>query len=171
MDNQSEKVYHLFQGTACDSGALIYSVLSCCSGVTFCSSSILFSSGSKKYLRFTRTVPIARNESGTRFTGAWDHTCTFGLGLMVLLNLHHSSKLRVVLCQVFFQIISWCCLKVIVGQDTRRSIHYKTFSLSLLVLEGGKIEYCQLSLMLEKSVSNCIEVFEIGIELFVAGKT
>lgn len=57
------------------------------------------------------------------------------------------------------------------GQDTRRSIHCMTFSLSLLILEGGKIEYCQLSLMLEKSVSNCIEVFEIGIEVFVAGKT
>lgn len=26
MDNQSEKVYHLFQGTAGDSGALIYSI-------------------------------------------------------------------------------------------------------------------------------------------------
>lgn len=30
--------------------------------------------------------------------------------------------------------------------------------LTLLVLGGGKIEFCQLSLMLEKSVSNCIEV-------------
>lgn len=72
----------------------------------------------KKNLRFTRTTPIASSESGTRFTGTWKHTCTFRLELMVLLNFHHSLRLRAVLCQVFFQIISWCGLKVIVGQDT-----------------------------------------------------
>lgn len=119
----SQKEFTTYLGHCWWFRALIYSLLSYCFGVSFCSSSILFTSSSKKYLRFTRTVPVARSESGTRYTGTWEYTCTFSLGLMILLNLHHSSRLGVVLCQVLFQIISWCDFKVIIGQDTRTSVH------------------------------------------------